>query len=50
MSEAIIGVDLGGTRIRAARLSHQLEILARQETLTETMNGVRRHARHDQSI
>lgn len=40
MSEAIIGVDLGGTRVRAARLSHQLEILARQETLTESEVGV----------
>jgi glucokinase len=40
MSEVIIGVDLGGTRVRAARLSHQLEILARQETLTESEEGV----------
>jgi glucokinase len=38
--EAIIGVDLGGTRVRAALLSHQLDMLARQETLTESVEGV----------
>lgn len=40
MSEAIIGLDLGGTRIRAARLSHDLEILERHETLTEDERGL----------
>jgi glucokinase len=40
MSEAIIAVDLGGTRIRAARLSQNLDIEARQETLTETERGL----------
>ena len=40
MPEVIIAVDLGGTRVRAARLSHHLEILARQETLTESAEGL----------
>jgi len=40
MSEAIIAVDLGGTRVRAAHLSHDLNILARQETLTEDERGL----------
>jgi glucokinase len=35
----IIGVDLGGTRIRAARLDDQLNILARDETLTIAEEG-----------
>jgi glucokinase len=34
MTAKIIGVDLGGTRIRAACLDHDLNILNRQETLT----------------
>ncbi|MBC8100868.1 MAG: ROK family protein, partial [Armatimonadetes bacterium] len=34
MAEVIISVDLGGTRIRAARLDHTLKILERQETPT----------------
>lgn len=40
MSEAIIGLDLGGTRVRAARLSHDLKILQRHETLTEDERGL----------
>ena len=40
MPEAVIGVDLGGTRVRAARLSHHLEILVRQETLTDDERGL----------
>jgi glucokinase len=40
MSEVIIGVDLGGTRVRAARLSQHLEILTRQETLTDDDRGL----------
>ena len=40
MSEVIIGVDLGGTRVRAASLNPELKILARQETLTESEEGV----------
>lgn len=40
MSEAIIAVDLGGTRVRAARLSPDLNILTRQETLTEDERGL----------
>lgn len=40
MSEAIIAVDLGGTRIRAARLNQNLVIEAREETLTETDKGL----------
>jgi len=40
MAEAIIGVDLGGTRVRAARMTHKLEILERQEMLTEDERGL----------
>lgn len=40
MTEVIIAVDLGGTRVRAARLNHKLEILAREETLTESAEGL----------
>ncbi|MBA3871545.1 MAG: ROK family protein [Chloroflexota bacterium] len=40
MSEAIIAVDLGGTRIRAARLNQNLEFEAREETLTEDERGL----------
>lgn len=40
MSQFIIGVDLGGTRIRAARLDHQLNILERVETLTHAEQGL----------
>ncbi|MBZ0302314.1 MAG: ROK family protein, partial [Anaerolineae bacterium] len=35
----IIGVDLGGTRIRVARLDEDLNILARDETLTLGQDG-----------
>jgi glucokinase len=34
MLEVIVSVDLGGTRIRAARLDHTLRILERRETQT----------------
>jgi glucokinase len=37
--DTIIGVDLGGTRIRAARLDRQLNILERTETLTQSDQG-----------
>lgn len=40
MSEVIIGVDLGGTRIRAARLDTNLQILKRVETLTRAAQGL----------
>ncbi|GIL12917.1 MAG: ROK family protein [Chloroflexi bacterium] len=40
MAEVIIGVDLGGTRVRAARLDQQLNILAREETLTQDEEGL----------
>lgn len=40
MTEVIIAVDLGGTRVRAARLSERLDILAREETLTESTAGL----------
>lgn len=40
MSQVIIGVDLGGTRVRAARLNYDLDILDRQETLTEDERGL----------
>ncbi len=37
--EIIIGVDLGGTRIRTARLDDHLKIVERQETLTLAAEG-----------
>ena len=40
MTDVIIGVDLGGTRIRAARLDHHLHILERHETLTKAAEGL----------
>jgi glucokinase len=40
MSKYIIGVDLGGTRIRAARLDSNLTILERHETLTLADEGL----------
>jgi glucokinase len=40
MTECIIAVDLGGTRVRAARLNHALEIELRQEMLTEDERGL----------
>ncbi len=39
MSQAIIGVDLGGSRIRVARLDQDLNILERQETATLADEG-----------
>jgi glucokinase len=38
-NEVFIGVDLGGTRIRAARFDNQLSMLERVETLTEAAEG-----------
>lgn len=40
MLEVIISVDLGGTRIRAARLDHTLRILERKETQTMAHLGL----------
>ncbi|MBC7811041.1 MAG: ROK family protein, partial [Burkholderiales bacterium] len=40
MSEVIIGVDLGGTNIRAARLDQQLNFLQRKGITTEAQNGL----------
>jgi glucokinase len=40
MSEVIISVDLGGTRIRAARLDHMLKMIERKETLTLAEEGL----------
>ena len=39
MSAKILGVDLGGTRIRAACLDHDLNILKREETRTRANEG-----------
>lgn len=40
MTDYIIGVDLGGTRIRAACLDPQLNIIHREETLTLAHEGL----------
>lgn len=40
MADVLIGVDLGGTKIRAARLDRNLNILHRQETLTLANEGL----------
>lgn len=40
MSDMIIGVDLGGTRIRAALLGHGLDIVKRVETRTMADDGL----------
>ncbi len=40
MTNMIIGVDLGGTQIRAARLDHHLDILERRKTLTLAEEGL----------
>ncbi|MBI5670451.1 MAG: ROK family protein [Chloroflexi bacterium] len=40
MPDTIIGVDLGGTRVRAARLDPHLNILYREETLTRDEDGL----------
>ncbi len=40
MSEILIGVDLGGTRIRAAQFDSDLSILNRTETLTRADEGL----------
>jgi glucokinase len=39
MTEVIIAVDVGGTRLRAARFDRELNMLARQETLTLAHEG-----------
>jgi glucokinase len=40
MADVVIGIDLGGTRLRAARLDKQLNILQRNELLTEAEEGL----------
>lgn len=40
MTDVIISLDLGGTRIRSARLDHNLRILERKETLTLAEEGL----------
>ncbi len=40
MSQVVIGVDLGGTRLRAARLDQQLHMLQRTEKLTLADEGL----------
>lgn len=40
MSKDLIGVDIGGTRVRVARLDSQLRILSRYETLTQASEGL----------
>lgn len=40
MTEYIIGVDLGGTRLRAARFDDDLKMLARNEVFTLSEQGV----------
>lgn len=40
MSDMIIGVDLGGTRVRAALLDKKLKIIRREETLTRADGGL----------
>lgn len=40
MTQYVIGVDLGGTRIRAARLDQNLKILQRVETFTLAHEGL----------
>lgn len=39
IEDVIIGVDLGGTRIRAARMDENLTMQAREETLTKAADG-----------
>lgn len=40
MTDVVIGVDLGGTRLRAGRLDTQLTMLERTEKLTEADEGL----------
>lgn len=40
MPEYLIGVDLGGTRIRAALMDSDLNIIQRVETLTQSQEGI----------
>jgi glucokinase len=40
MSEYVVGIDLGGTRMRAALLDTDLNIIERQEVLTEAEQGI----------
>src|SRR5664279_474148 len=39
MSEYVVGVDLGGTRMRAALLDHNLALVDRKEVLTRAEQG-----------
>ncbi len=39
MNEVIIGIDLGGTRLRAARFDRELNLLVRDEVLTHAEQG-----------
>ncbi len=39
MDKWVVSLDLGGTRIRTARLSHNLDIVERYETLTRAEEG-----------
>ncbi len=39
MAEYIVGIDLGGTRMRAALLDHELNLVERQEVLTKADQG-----------
>lgn len=41
MTDVVIGVDLGGTRLRAARLDPLLQILERKEILTHAEEGLK---------
>src|SRR4051812_24456695 len=40
MNEYVVGIDLGGTRMRAALLDRDLQIVQRQEVLTEAKQGL----------
>lgn len=40
MSDVMIGVDLGGTRIRTAQFDTQFEMIRREETLTKADEGL----------
>ena len=40
MSDVVIGVDLGGTRLRAGRLDTQLNFIERTEMLTKAEEGL----------
>ncbi|MEO1290894.1 MAG: ROK family protein [Chloroflexota bacterium] len=40
MSDVVIGIDLGGTRLRAGRLDKNLNFIERTETLTKASEGL----------